>query len=308
MPDYSQLRALISDKFDDTELQNLYFDLGVGYNDLSAGNRLDKARAIIAWANRNKRIPDLLEKLNNNKPGIPWHTFITPNPQSPISNPQFHHIPFPENKLFTGREEWLTQLHDQLTSNETVAVTQAVTGLGGIGKTQLALAYCYRHLDEYDVIQWLRADDATTLGTEMAEMAYRLNIAPRQMTDQAALRQQTLNWLHTTDQRWLLVLDNADTIEPAALQPYLPRMGNGATLITSRNPNLERLANVLRLDLFTEDEAVVFFVGERDRDRDRIRGSEAGGGVVGAFAAGAGACTGVCGSGRVYTGRICGGV
>ena len=170
---------------------------------------------------------------------------------------------------------WLTQLHDQLTSNETVAVTQAVTGLGGIGKTQLALAYCYRHLDEYDIIQWLRADDATTLSTEMAEMAYRLNTAPRQMTDQDALRQQTLNWLHTADQRWLLVLDNADTIEPAALQPYLPRMGNGATLITSRNPNLERLANVLRLDLFTEDEAVAFLVGARNTISLRNRISEA---------------------------------
>ena len=171
--------------------RGLYFDLGVGYSDLTSGGKLDKVRELIGWAERNARMSDLLNALNKTKPGIPWHTHFTAAPNSPPATRHSHYIPFPENKLFTGREEWLTKLHDQLTSNETVAVTQAVTGLGGIGKTQLALAYCYRHLDEYDIIQWLRADDATTLGTEMAEMAYRLNIATRQIRRVF----QTVYWL-----------------------------------------------------------------------------------------------------------------
>lgn len=152
------------------------------------------------------------------------------------------HIPYRKNELFTGREEWLTKLHAALHRDEPVAVTQAVAGLGGVGKTQLALAYCYRHLDEYDLIQWLRADDATTLSTALAELAYRLGLARRSVTDQPTLHQLVLNWLHTTDKHWLLVYDNADGIQPNELRPFLPKLGHGACLITSRNPSWGTLA------------------------------------------------------------------
>ncbi|MCB9006994.1 MAG: hypothetical protein H6656_06465 [Ardenticatenaceae bacterium] len=186
-----------------------------------------------------------------------------------------HHIPYRRNGLFTGREEWLRDLHTALHRDEPVAVTQAVAGLGGVGKTQLALAYCYRHLEEYDLIQWLRADDAvTTLSTELAELAYRLGLARRSVTDQPTLHQRVLDWLHTTDKRWLLLYDNADAIQPNELRPFLPRLGHGACLITSRNPNWGGLAQTLNLTHFSQVEAVAFLLGQPTMTEDEIAASD----------------------------------
>ncbi len=203
-------------------------------------------------AKRKERLSDLLALVKAARPHTPDVVALLPP----------HHIPYRRNELFTGREEWLSQLHEALKHDQPVAVTQAIAGLGGVGKTQLALAYCYRRLDEYHLIQWLRADDAVTLGTELAELAYRLGLARRSVTDQAALHQLALNWLHTTNQRWLLVYDNADAIQPNELRPFLPKLGHGACLITSRNPTWGGLAQTMRLTHFNDAEAVAFLLGQ----------------------------------------------
>ena len=69
-----------------------------------------------------------------------------------------------------------------------------------------------------------------------------------------------LRWLETTERRWLLLFDNADAIEPGALHSCLPKLGHGASLITSRNPNWGRLAQTLRLNVFSPEEAAAFLV------------------------------------------------
>src|SRR2546422_35273 len=74
-----------------------------------------------------------------------------PNIPAPYWN-----IPHPRNPFFTGRENILDQLHGLLRSNTAVAMTQpqAISGLGGIGKTQIASEYAYRYRSEYQVILW----------------------------------------------------------------------------------------------------------------------------------------------------------
>ncbi|MCA9947326.1 MAG: tetratricopeptide repeat protein, partial [Anaerolineales bacterium] len=101
-----------------------------------------------------------------------------------------------------------------------------------------------------------------------AELAYRLGLARRSVTDQAALHELVLNWLHTTNQRWLLVYDNADAIQPNELRPFLPRLGHGACLITSRNPNWGGLAQTLNLTHFSQVEAVAFLLGQPTMTED----------------------------------------
>ncbi len=68
-------------------------------------------------------------------------------------------VPYLRNPIFTGREELLKQLHDNLTQNKTAALTQvqAIHGLGGIGKTQTAVEYAYRYGDEYHAVLWVNA-------------------------------------------------------------------------------------------------------------------------------------------------------
>ncbi len=74
-------------------------------------------------------------------------------------------IPYPRNPYFTGREELLRRLAASLRAGETVGISQpqAVSGLGGVGKTQIALEYAYRYYQDYDAVLWTRADTQEAL-------------------------------------------------------------------------------------------------------------------------------------------------
>jgi hypothetical protein len=186
-------------------------------------------------------------------------------------------LPFGRNPNFTGRENLLDQLHHNLIAGETTigvaAITQAIAGLGGVGKTQLALEYCHRHRDDYDLIGWLRADEEPALAADMVQLGREMGLAVDQTTEQAAQVALVRRWLETSDSqaggiRWLLVFDNADTIAPKQLQTYLPRTGQGRVLITSRNPNWRGMARVLAVNVFGRDEALDFLFERTGLERE----------------------------------------
>ena len=85
------------------------------------------------------------------------------------SLPQIWVMPHPRNAGFVGREALLKQieraLRPKVRSSTAVALTQAIRGLGGIGKTQLAIEYVHRHAADYDAVLWVRADPPATLAT-----------------------------------------------------------------------------------------------------------------------------------------------
>ena len=99
-----------------------------------------------------------------------------PVPSVPLS--KVWNIPYARNRFFTGREELLNQLHMQLTkernSNAAVAALtqpQAIKGLGGMGKTQIAVEYAYRYHDMYPVTLWVNAATEETLITSFVAIA-----------------------------------------------------------------------------------------------------------------------------------------
>ncbi len=100
--------------------------------------------------------------------------------------PHIHHSPFPRNRNFSGREAYLRQLHEELTSGRPDAGTQALTGLGGIGKTQIALEYSYRYGAEYDILWWVRSEYVDTCLEDVRGLGAALGVEGRSNAKQAA--------------------------------------------------------------------------------------------------------------------------
>ena len=111
----------------------------------------------------------------------------TSEPPFPGALPEVWNVPHRRNPNFTGREELLEQLHAQLCSGKPAALTQAIAGLGGVGKTQLALEFCYRHMADYDAVWWVQSEDTAQLAADYAALAVRLGLADADVQDQRAL-------------------------------------------------------------------------------------------------------------------------
>ena len=202
-------------------------------------------------------IVDLARFRRREPPASPAARPVPDGSPFPVSE---HNLPQP-NSNFVGRTVELETLRQALTATGRSAITQsrqAISGLGGIGKTQLALAYAYAHLGDYDLVRWLRAEEPSVLAADYAAMAPALGL-DRGMPDQAALVTAIRGKLERTD-RWLLVFDNAG--EPGALDPYLPRTGGGHVLVTSRWQDWEGTAAPLELEMLPEAEAVALLLGE----------------------------------------------
>lgn len=199
-------------------------------------------------------------------PGFPGSRSVTEKPRFPGALPPVWNVPFNRNPNFTGRRSLLSDLHAALNSGQYAALTQAITGLGGVGKTQLALEYVYSYINEYEIVWWLRSEEPSTLAADYASLAGALNLPESKLADQnivvKAMRQK-LGQLED----WLLIFDTAG--KPENIDPYLPQGGGGHVIITSRNQDWDVLAREMPIRVFEEDEAVEFILtrtGEENSD------------------------------------------
>ena len=161
------------------------------------------------------------------------------------------------NKNFTGREELLAELRRQVTSAVRVVLPHTVHGMGGVGKTQLAIEYAYRFQGDYKVVWWVPADQLSLVKSSLAALAPRLGVddlLPGRVDDAVSA---ALNRLRVAgpSERWLVIFDNAD--EPEEIRNLLPT-GNGDVIVTSRNHRWESLADVVEVDVFTRRESLDF--------------------------------------------------
>ncbi|MFD5653774.1 FxSxx-COOH system tetratricopeptide repeat protein, partial [Streptomyces sp. NPDC127039] len=159
------------------------------------------------------------------------------------------------NPDFAGRETEIARLRESLLK-ESKAVPQALHGMGGVGKTQLALEYAHRFADQYDVVWWIDADQPDEIPVHYTELANRLGLAKPDAGAEANAR-ALLSHLGTRE-RWLLILDNAE--DPAQVEPWLAQ-GPGHTLITSRNPNWAGTARATPLNVFARTDSLTYLQG-----------------------------------------------
>ncbi|MEV4283652.1 FxSxx-COOH system tetratricopeptide repeat protein, partial [Actinoplanes xinjiangensis] len=158
---------------------------------------------------------------------------------------------------FTGREGELASLRERLVVGG-AAVVQAVHGMGGVGKTQLALEYAHRHLRQYDVVWWISAEQLGSIGEQFTELGVVLGIVDA-AADSTLVKSKVLEHLSVRG-RWLLIFDNA--VRREDVLPWLPRDA-GHVLITSRSANWSQVAQAVELDVMSRDEAVMFLLGQQ---------------------------------------------
>jgi tetratricopeptide (TPR) repeat protein len=151
---------------------------------------------------------------------------------------------------FIGRAELLAELEAALRSGGP-AVVQAVTGMGGIGKTTAAIEYAHRHYDEFDIAWWVPAEDPALIPERLAELALALELTTA--TDPVGVGVARLRGELAGRDRWLLVFDNADGSR--GLRDLVPE-GPGQVLITSRNPGWRGIAVTVGVREFTRPESI----------------------------------------------------
>jgi len=197
-------------------------------------------------------------------------------PFPPGALPPIWNVPFRRNPNFTGREPLLADLRTALTSGQPAALTQAISGLGGVGKTQLALEYAYRHTADYAVVWWVRAEEPAALSADFAALAGPLNLPEKEATEQPVVVGAARRWLEHNN-GWLLVFDNAP--DPAALRDFLPQGGAGHVLITSRYPAWRGVASPLSVRVLDRAESVAFLLrrtGQTDQAAAGVLAGELG--------------------------------
>ncbi|MEU5093788.1 FxSxx-COOH system tetratricopeptide repeat protein [Streptomyces sp. NPDC020996] len=179
----------------------------------------------------------------------------------------------PRNPNFTGREALLDGLHQRLLRERATAVLpHALHGMGGVGKSLLAVEYLYRRMSEYDVVWWISAERTAQISLSLVELAPRLGLPTG--SDASSTVAAVLEALRTgvPYSRWILVFDNAES--PESVRQFFPAGGPGNILVTSRNPQWASLARPLEVDVFLREESKQLIRARgpeiEDADADRL--------------------------------------
>jgi tetratricopeptide (TPR) repeat protein len=156
------------------------------------------------------------------------------------------------NSAFVGRQPVLAAIRDGLTGDDRTMV-HALHGIGGVGKTSLAVEYAHLFAGDYDVAWWVDAERAELVGEQLARLADAAG-----WTDPASPVTVDAAWAVVQDRlrrtgRWLIVFDNVETA--TGLQPWLPQ-GAGHVLVTSRSHGFSGVATRVDIEAFSRAESL----------------------------------------------------
>ena len=163
---------------------------------------------------------------------------------------------FPEATQLVAREEELSRMHEQLQGHKSRSCV-VLHGLGGMGKTQLAIAYARQHKEKYTAIFWLNANDEESLKLSFRDIAQQVlrhhpSTSVLSSVDQKDLDQVVSgvkDWLDSLQNaKWLMIYDNLDNPKTADnpdgsavdIRQFLPRSDHGSIIITTRSSEVRQ--------------------------------------------------------------------
>ena len=188
----------------------------------------------------------------------------TPAPAFPPTlPPRAFMVPHARNDNFTGREDILTTLRTALTSGATAALTQAIRGLGGIGKTQTAIEYAYRHEHDYTHVLWINADTRESATASMGEIARALGLPEADAQDRSVTVDAVKQWLAESS-GYLVILDNADDLK--IVPELLPTRRQGHVIITTRAVAMHGVARPIEIPKLDPDDGAAFLLRRANVD------------------------------------------
>lgn len=165
-----------------------------------------------------------------------------------------------ESAPYTYRNEFILKILKQLKENK-VAV---ITGLGGIGKTQLAANYISNYINEYNLIGWINASDALSIQNSYIELVEKLDSGFLDTNvNQNTILRYVKNWLENND-KWLIIYDNVKN--PKELNELLPNPINGHVIITSQNAKWPKFNPTIEVIKLTNKESINFLMKRAEKD------------------------------------------
>ncbi len=170
--------------------------------------------------------------------------------------------------LFAGRAEALEDLRKALLAAKGGAV--ALHGLGGVGKTRLAIEYGWAREADYSALMFVSASDAASLNAGLAALAAPeiLDLPEKEARDDATKIAAALRWLEANPP-WLMILDNVDDgAAVAAVSQLLPRLKGGHVIVTARAANFPPAIRKFELHALGEDAATQFLLDRTADDRN----------------------------------------
>jgi tetratricopeptide (TPR) repeat protein len=222
----------------------------------------DKRREKDAWKNLFKSLQEIVAAQEEpeavNEPG-----------EEAVGLPAGSYIPFSHNELFTGREEDLAFLAESLLNRKAknTVIYQAVTGMGGIGKTQLAVEFGFRYGQRFKGVHWLDLSDSQAVDGAIGLCGTKMGYSYNDQNEQVAATLQS--WV--TDGPRLIILDNFEDVTHC--NDVLSRFQHPSLrlLVTSRRKDFPRSSGLHPRGLgpFSDEESVLFLEKTLDQVETR---------------------------------------
>jgi tetratricopeptide (TPR) repeat protein len=181
----------------------------------------------------------------------------TSAPPMPVMVPALMRGLPPRNSYFSGRAELLVEIRETLSNlSEAAVLPHALHGLGGVGKTQVALEFAYRFSNVYDLVFWIPAADEEAIRRSLVSLGKSLDIP--ETADVQYMIDNTLDAMRLGLKypNWLLIFDNAADVK--TVRRYIPSGGRGHVIITSRNLEWRGVSRFIEVNVFSSEESVAF--------------------------------------------------